>query len=282
MNLSNPKDEIAGEFKDFAGLKDEAAISIKATALSTSSGREAINDCKDHLKIDDRKFDAGDRLIDRIMINPIESKGKINRYNDFLELYQYAKNEAAGSAGYITALRMHLGLNTADKLCILYQPVGLTIDADQSQLPAGTVRYAVKESGRYYFYDPINKKFGKAGDTSCLGRYMELIKIRRTNAITAKYYSYEADVDTQAIIFPFQEIFTLLHDNDLAERNTFSVYSSIAEEKKDGALRIKHSLVMAPTGTGPKIFEGALKGVYANLAHLCPPHCKKVEVKMEI
>lgn len=269
MSTTNPKNAIAIAFPEFADLENEDTISIDLVGVNQALGGIRINDCYTRLLIHDNVFQPADRLIDTIE----NIKNPANKYEVFLELYNIAKSKANGAVRYVTALEMSFGIDNHDRIRLLYRPAGLVKNHDIS---INEREYDANFTRDYYYYDNINHSFQVANNISVIKNYKDCIKIVEPGVGPRKYKLG----DVTSVIFSFQEIFAVLYDNT---GNTISIFNAIENEiQEDGSIVFKHSLLLAPQGlTPPFMLDKNLLGMYADLAHLCPPHCIKFTYVIE-
>jgi hypothetical protein len=249
-----------------ANIANEDPLLIDTMAVDSEAGDLRIRNCYTHLKIDGRTFGDSDRVIDTTK----------NGYTPFLKLYNIALAKAGSPAGdYLTGVKINLGIDNSGKISALYQAVGLNKSKIQDpNLPPKKVQYDVTSDTDYYSYDSGSGTFELKTDLTSLAAYKTKICIVHDNNAGTNCTSFIAGTDVELIIFSFQEIFSLIYDND---SDTISICNAIEQDPSQTQTPVKHSLLLAPDGLGLL----SLKGVYANLAHLCPPNCNQIAPTLE-
>ena len=215
--------------------------------------------------------------------NIVRIKGSaINLGKDILEVHKdslktlYSESIAMSQAtgAYVTAVKIWLGLKADLKMILLFEPICIQKNIENN--------YIVYDSGKIYYYDesePDNKlKFKNAVDAGSLKkRYRDNIEVLHLNETV--FRDFVIDQDTEAVIYPFQIIFTLLSDNIVAN-DCITLRNSIATNHQSGNLQNQHSLLLFTTKDADKDKDlrslANFKDKYANRSHLCPPGCREI------
>jgi hypothetical protein len=182
----------------------------------------------------------------------------------FDQLYEYALS-LKGMNGHITALKIWLGLDSNLKVTPLFQPVC-------ANFKSGTT-YTVSDYNKIYYYDEngspgqMFQEYTSAFDLR--ENYRKNIRIKHAGDTDFKEF-IECD-DTEAIIYPFQTIYTLMYDNPKA--NFVTLKNSIATTKT-GLLKDQNAILLQAIKITKEVTE-SFAGKYANRSHLCPP-CREI------
>jgi hypothetical protein len=184
--------------------------------------------------------------------------------------------------GYLTGLRINLGFD-GSQIVYFFQPVFLCLT---EKVPGGESYYRMKsyEGDKYFVYDDRSETFVSHTDnnmqTLC-SRLYDAFQIRRS-VFSHRFYGFKHDPyfegDTKSVMFTFQEIFRLYHNNFREETadNCYGRYLKIynaAQYYHSGLSfnRLKETLFIKTS----KISNNAQNFLHAaNLAHLCPPSCE--------
>lgn len=272
MPTPNPKNHIAAQIPQLLSLQREDTVDLEITAVDLNTGGTLINSCMANLKFGLLAASKADRLCDLVENNHVPIPGQPeNRYATFLDMFLDALASAGGAVDqYITAVKIYYGMRYG-RVRLLFEPVALkrTSGPDAARM-AG---YDMVFSGRFYIYNKDAKRFEITDDhANLVQNYQSGMKIKRDGV---NYSDFVKDIDVEAVTFTFQEIFALLYEN--GDEATVSFYN--ATQSFAGV--IKHTLLLAPALVTPPGFIKSLRGVYADLAHLCPPHCSSVRLKLE-
>jgi hypothetical protein len=270
MATTNPRDQIKKLSTELSVLGNEDLLNIDLVPVNVTMGTAHIKDCKGYLKKNSLKFEESDALIEATAGN----------YAVFYDLFATATKLANATANYATGLRMYFGLVNGEKgappkMKLLYKPVGLVKKQDTTD---GKREYTVTLGADYYEYK--TGAFVKTTDTSFIDNYknpatgISMIHIKGGNV----YDAFEEGYDVGSVTFSFQEIFALIYDNSQCN---VSIYNSIKMIAQDEIDYVKHCLLLAPPDVYEKMEVGPLTGVFANLAHLCPPHCNRMVYKLD-
>jgi hypothetical protein len=183
----------------------------------------------------------------------------------FEKLYADSVNMSQASGDYITAVKIWLGLEENNKLKLLFQPICIQKNNEND--------YLVCNHETIYFYDQSKTNAEKFQPINTIDaealkkRYRKSMEIFHLNETI--FRNFVKDFDTEAIIYPFQTIFTLIYDN-LSANNSVMLRNSIATNRQSGNLDNRHSILLYTTKAPEKEILD-FKNKYANRSHLCPP-----------
>lgn len=233
--------------------------------VSVSEGSEAILASHEYMELYYAKIHGEE---------PVEI---IEDYTDLVSMFNKAMTLYNKQENYVTGLKMVLGADSSSKKIVLgYRP--LLMQRAAIVFSNGGVNinsYNIVNEGSFFIYKPANdpgERFEAISDFSSYTKEYSLkFRIRRNKSEIAPT-PYIQDVDTDAVIFSFQEIFTMIDDNS-PEKKTL-IFNSIVEDH-DHVATIRNSLILSPNivPTLNKSFVST-KNMYSDLAHLCPPNCK--------
>lgn len=285
MMTENPKNEIADLNPDFlTTLKNERALWLDKHVVEKVKGDDAITACDNYIQINSSPLNG--TLPTKI------KKGA---------LYQLFKDSSAlrSSEADILALKIHYGVTESNTICFCYQPIALNLkdELHDAEAQKHGIFLIIAEGPIYNYSSSVFQKITELELHS--ERYRTGVKIFRYEGIN-DFNSFR-EGDAKSAIFSFQEIFALLHDNDDSEElNIFNCIKRVHKTKNK--FEIKHSLLLASLKFGPldttemflkNLSEGntvelspfiipiEFKGLYANLAHLCPPNCARFLYPLE-
>lgn len=168
--------------------------------------------------------------------------------------------------GYILALQLIYGLDRNNKMKLLYHPLFLQ---KTDTIPGNTSQVEYTPSGKSYYYIYDKTDFARTTDTSYVSDYRTGIRIRHTG--DTAFTAFRSREDVRSITFPFQEI-----DSVIAENNskTITLLNAAVIINTGGKACLKQILFLTPDNirdsTGFIFYKK-----YGNLAHLCPPNCDK-------
>ncbi|MDF3027991.1 MAG: hypothetical protein K0S23_2298 [Fluviicola sp.] len=183
----------------------------------------------------------------------------------FKKLYLDSVAMPQATGNYITAVKIWLGLDVNNKLKPLFQPICIQKNNEND--------YLVHSNERVYHYDNSKtneEKFQPIAITEVEGlkkRYRKGMEIFHLNETV--FRNFIRDLDTEAVIYPFQTIYTLIFDN-LEANDCVTLRNSIATNRQSGNLDNKHSILLYATKAVDKEIRD-FRNKYANRSHLCPP-----------
>ncbi|MDI9338980.1 MAG: hypothetical protein QM534_00310 [Sediminibacterium sp.] len=175
----------------------------------------------------------------------------------------------------IHGIRFLFGLtNRSDSIILICQPVCLKLLKENKD----SIQFeTIKISNTYFEYNSDNDTFIESNNAERLiYNYKKNIRICKKincapyNCIAKDSFNIKKDVNS--LIFSLHEIGALLNDNKITG---FAVWNAAIHSKKADLSPILHTLILSPSEhdfNKTNIF----KGKYANLSHLCPPHCEKL------
>jgi len=185
-------------------------------------------------------------------------------YKDaFATLYQDALSMYENNDHHITAVKIWLGLDQDLKMKPLFQPVYIKKNSEDE--------YNVYDHQNVYDYTGGSFQLCLSAN-ELKKRYRDNIQLMHLGE--TQFQDFRQNIDTEAIIYPFQTIFTLLVDN-LDANDSVTLRNSIAINHTTEELNNKHCLLLYTTKRSDKIIE-SFKDKYANRSHLCPPGCSKI------
>lgn len=203
-----------------------------------------------------------------------------------LKRYADAIPSSCPTASTITGLRISFGL-AADfkRIKLIYEPIKLCLTQSLTANCEGTFVVVTNSVGVLYTY--TNNAFVTLSVTTAIAdtmRYMRNIKIQHTPGGAFEPFRVnpmnELLSDVKSVIFSFQEIEALYNQNDKPHYpDHISFWNSLKDFPVGTIPRRKHSVFMGPEALNLReedkvfVFPGPYTGAYANLAHLCPPHC---------
>ena len=177
----------------------------------------------------------------------------------FEQLYTEALG-LKGTTGHITSLKIWLGLDSNLIMTPLFKPVC-------ANFKSGNI-YTVADNGKFYYYDetaPLGQKFKEYTSTFDLRKnYRDTIRIKHEG--DTEYKKFIENDDTEAVIYPFQTIFTLMYDNPNAD---FVILKNSIATTKSGVLKDQNAILLLAPKSRKDIV--VFTGKYANRSHLCPP-----------
>jgi|GEM_PF-2980722 len=229
--------------------------------------------------------------INKVPVEGINGLEQINNIASLVEFYQKAQKLSVDGVHYVTGVKIIFGVDD-NKMCLLYRPVCMSRTGG---LGKRIGRYKLKEEEEERKQDQQKGQIMtyKYNDTDgftpilpeqatlLIKQYKELIEIKHSTIPGDTHSNFIRNYDVESVIFSFQEIFTLLFEN--LDFQKITIYNCIKQNQADPSfLTIKHSLLLA-TNLAPTILttqslkkEETFLTKYANLAHLCPPHCIKI------
>jgi hypothetical protein len=267
--------------------KDKVTFSNEDTITDMDDFFKTKAGAKNEVDLFTNRFRC-DSLGDTLVIDNTPQRINMSALDSFYRL----ANSQVKCANFLTGIRITLGMQN-NAIVFLYQPVYMH--------DTGTYRqensYYVfdLDPKTYYTYDPAKFLFVKYnGDAAALCKnYYTNIRIIHTQDATLETFNQDFSGrqswknDTKSIIFSFQEIFRLYHDNTNetdGQRYCKNIYiRNGAANYRKGKLnqwRIKHTVLFSIDNGSlnsflslPQITE---VGRFANLAHLCPPSCESL------
>jgi hypothetical protein len=267
MINKNPFAEASVQY-NLPNLLNEDRIYLDRSFKSPINGEQEINLCANFLKI-------GNVIVDGNI--PLEI---VDNVNGLIDLYKEATS-LSKIGGYITGLKMIFGIDVdpidpqKSKVCLLYQPVCMQKNSNIGN--TNKVRlYDIHDGPDIYKYNDTNKTFTPIildEVKKLVTNYTNVIQILHSDLPNDTHSDFIKGFDVESMIFPFQEIFALLYDNKPDE--IIKISNCIKKNEIDPSfLIIKHSILLS-VNTTTESASGTFKGMYANLIHLCPPHCRK-------
>ncbi|WP_300489820.1 hypothetical protein [Flavobacterium sp.] len=244
-----PIEDIIQLFPDLYPLRKEDILNLELAPKTREEGDQEIRDCDTYLQLDSHTV--------AYHLASLSLK-------QLTKLFEFATNLGDDNTERVTGLKVLIGAGTvADSttttLLPLFQP--LYLKRIKSEETIGT--YEVFP-GKYYQF--------KGSETNTVPEedVEKYKKTYRVNVIIQEK-EFRSGVNTEAVIFPFQTIFTLLYDNE--ETKEVLLYNAIRRDL-DLDRNAKHSILLS----SQKMMEASnFKGKYANRSHLCPPDCNTLE-----
>lgn len=242
-------------------LKNEDVLELELTIVGVPTAINEIGECHKYLKIDNDE-------IPNLTIDSI-------KYMAFNKLFDEATALGASSSrSYVTGLKVNLGIKNGE-IFLVFQPVYLSKSTNVDE----PNRYYVHE-GLYYVYEDDTTGFvpAAAEDLASLVSYNDHIRIKHSGE--GDFKEYREQIDSKAVIIPFQVIFSLIYDS---ESNTdVFLFNAVVERMVRGVNQVNHTVLMG-TARDEETITYPLKarvrnytGMYADRSHLCPP-CNYVD-----
>lgn len=254
-----PIDAIIRRFPALASLRNEDLLDLKYVPVDPKRGEEVIRNCHEFLTLGDNDMPPCIAEISR---------------GAFEELYLKACGMWSRKAGYIIALKIYFGVEEKNpgSLSPIFQP--LYLKRNYAAMTYG--QYNVAEQGGYFAW--TEDRFVTLGQKEFRNRtnkYRELIEIKRP-CMPGLSPHFIPGEDVEAVIFPFQTIFTLIVDNNAPSVFLYNAYRKMSCENNNC---IRHSILLFYKNL--ENYELAnyddLVKKYANRSHLCPPDCSLLE-----
>lgn len=247
---------------DLKKLRDEDLMNLKMVPVDLAPGENDVLQSANHFKIN------GSPIVPEIAEIHIE---------EFIDLFTDAIKMKSPGARYVTGIHVHYACKN-NKFLPLYQPICM-----EWQRYDGTGQndvYKILGKGDKHFYNPlaVGKKFEIVSTTdadSWIADYQSpLVTIKHNDLPGTGFTSFIKDHDVEGLIFPFQTIFAIIHDN---ASESVKLSNAIEEVRYDGNLSIKHRILLFSESFPVK----PLTNKYANRSHLCPP-CNAIEVGYDL
>lgn len=240
-------------------LVAEDQLDLQMSPVTQDVAISEINNCNEFLTLNNRNIN---HLVTEIP----------NLAIDFL--YKKSMEMVPRSGNYVTSLRLHFAVEQ-DAITLLFEPVIATRPSNVLSEPT----YSVVKGENYYAYDPSTKSFVEAGkvddpQNALISAYKANIGIKHRGEST--FNPFKPNLDTEAVIFPFQTLYTLMRDNR-AESVFF--YNSIRKEDIGTSYGVKHCLLLsAKSLPAEDLLQSYIyEGTFANRSHLCPPSCNVIQ-----
>lgn len=258
----NQIEEIVANNNALDLMLSENKIDLTRTSVSTPDGEIRVDRCNRVL----RMVGNPNPVPAFVVPENIGLSGVRTAESEFTRIFTTLMNEYEEEENYITALRVHYGLDTASQdIVLFYEPV-LLIQDKKIDLYNKLYSYKEKvlENTSFYY---VNNAGQFVATTSA---NVDVYKLAYKN-ILIKHFSDTATVptpfiqgvDTESALFSFQEIFNLISPDPTMTPISFQ--NAILPYPHDPYIEERHAIfISTPTGK------------YVNLAHLCPPNCKIV------
>ena len=239
------------QFPTLNQLEKEDLLDLQMIPLEKPEGDLAVNNAQSYLKINNQPID--------MVVNNLPIVELVELFN---EVNRLRKNPLVR---YLTGIQIYFG-SQDNKLFLIYQPVYMEwVDYDGAG--QNDLYKVIGRCGMYSFNTENNQFVLDTTNQSeiWISNYKQLIRIKHndiTGTVHEKFIPYH---DTESLIFPFQTIFTLLHDND---GEIVEIRNSIAKVNYDVTNKVKHRVLLY---VEPSVGVEAFDQKYANRSHLCPP-----------
>lgn len=182
----------------------------------------------------------------------------------FKAMYEKAVAFRTLGENHITALKIYLGLQDFS-IVPIFQAV-YTKETSEGE-------YSVIGESDRYLYDTSTEVFVPYDELSGFeAAYQSNINIKHQQS--SSFGTFIRGTDSEAVIYPFQTIYTLMYDNRNDGDEYILLTNALSIDKTTGKLLIKHSLLLLATATEHGLLD--LKDKYANRSHLCPPGCGSI------
>ena len=241
-----PIAEIIAKNPQLNNLESEDILDLAAIPTPRDTGNFEILNCNNFLELNDQyvEFLAAQATCDA-----------------FDKLFFEASKMWNGTDNYITGLKIYFGMTQTGSNIItpIFQPLHM-----RKFSPNGS--YSIVGEGSLYALD--NGEFLAITPeefTTRTDMYKDEIRIKR-NGPSLPYF--KPGVDVEAVIFPFQTIFTLIHDNPGLSGVFF--YNAIRKStiKQENIAQHCMLLFYSEMYVWTDMYDK-----YANRSHLCPPDC---------
>jgi hypothetical protein len=267
MKNQEQTNKYAFGLKLFPSITDEDNIDIRRCAVPKERATEEIIDVNKYLKLYDSEVHGF------LPVETVIGPSKFNKlYAEAIKLYRNEPN-------YITALKVKIVADT-DSIKLIYRPI-LLLRSSIIDTTSKIVEYQISREGEDFIYDISSKDFIPIPNTygTYAANYKTHMRIMRNPE--EEYTPYISGIETEFVIFSFQEILEMISDNPAARR--LFIFNCIKQYSNDPIASIKNSLMLSPdiNLTGEK-FIGPFPKMYGNLAHLCPPNCNMLRYKLDV
>ncbi|MNU74590.1 hypothetical protein D3C71_640960 [compost metagenome] len=252
--------KIVGKNSALAALMNEDVLDVQLTVVGVPTAIQEISNCHTHLSID--KEEIKNLVVDSI------------RYKTLDHMFKEATLlRGTSTQPYVTGLKVSLGIK-AGKMFLVFQPVYLSKSTDVINEPN---RYYVHEGLHYRYKDDLDGFVpARAEDLTTLVCYHDTIQIKHLGETDFK--AFNDQIDSKAVIIPFQVIFSLVYDNP--NNTDVFLFNAVVKRVISGISQINHTVLIGADndeGIMVKGINGGLfTGKYANRSHLCPP-CSYVD-----
>ncbi len=268
-------------------------INVLPCAIDTTAAKKEFADCDSYVAINGK--------LKLVRVVDIISTAELDRLRDTADSLAFAAND---TSDYIPCLEIALALNsTYKKMELLYKPVFAIKNRDSTDLVHGGKWrfYDVVDNPYYYKFDSINGTLVKTYDSAGIKRYQDTMMFYNFNDKKFEKFnqSLNSTGDVRSLIFPFEEIDSLLSANGPTKSVKF-VNTALTKQFSAMDSCIKHSILLSPDDLMPAceftvdfskssriklkktsfVLGGGISREYANLAHLCPPNCKRLVYKL--
>lgn len=278
MPTTNPKDKIANHNTALVSLLDEDTINLDLHTVEVLIAEEQVEKCEDHIFLDSQPLDG------TTVIYPIKRMA-------FVDLFNEAKSLPV-LGNFVTGLKIYLGYDGRAGIksqVLIYTPLRFH-DGER----VGTTNifvYRQTSEGGSYIYNEGTGKFNSINNTTkntLISGYKANLELLRTDEEGDIPTAFIEGLDVESVTFSFQEIFAIMYDNRLVgnvnqdifsglENKPLRVFNCIKLNEDSGNLQ--HSLLFASESVDEKLVS--FRGKFANLAHLCPPHCSSIKYSLD-
>lgn len=277
----NPKNETAKKYPVLKELLKEDAINIELNIVESGLGPPEIQKCIDHLQVENVALSQNELLIHNI------------KFDAFTDLFLKAR-KIIGGKNDIAALKISFGIDDSNKICLFFQPIGLVFQQKFfNNKYEQHAQYKIVE-GQLYRYDKDLDSFGTPVEDikNEMGKYSQKIRIKHADSERScsvfRNYNEDNEIygDVTSLIFSFQEIFAVFHDNNYkAYVQIYNCIRLIPQADPATALNKHGLLLFASNDKSPHdfnlTFESTYQDQYADLSHLCPPSCDTLIYQLE-
>jgi hypothetical protein len=241
------KDRVIAISKKRASLvtiANEKILDLKLMPKDIIAATNIVGDFKDIVKIN------GKNVNEFICTIP---------FVDFDLLFNEATGSNPSMGQYITVLYIYFGVvpnDSSEKQSIfpIFQTARLTI-AETS----GTIcKFNISKNRTQYSYDLASRQF-RSYSGSYTANYV--------GGFTKSDQTHVEGIDSEAILIPFQEIYSLEIENN---STAVELYNAIQDDLYIDRVP-KHSIIFSPFALAP--LEPGFKNKIANRVNLCPVYC---------
>lgn len=248
------------------GIISEDILNLALVPVNPGDGNKEIMDCLEYLRLNGQYMEF---LVQTVPLRAME------------ELYIEAGKIPHTVHGHVTGLKIYFGIKAdsvtggpMQQIFPIYQP--LYMQREQSDVLGSTIYHALEDK-YYVFESDVIRQITHAEADEYREHYRQQVTIKHYGE--NDFSDFRRDHDVEGVIFPFQTIFTLMHDNEVPE---VYLYNAI-RRKNNGQDGIWHCVLLLPEemelffGNG-----GILDGMYANRSRLCPPDCYIIRYNVQL
>jgi hypothetical protein len=262
------------ELPEIKCLEDEKIITHNHLIKDQKTGNTEMHNFLNHFSIEENHI-----------LNTLSDSIPLNLFIPLLKSASSIKPEGIAKGTYVTFLIIHYGIelniNNDKQLKLIYQPAIAIQDDPANDAKGFTIKsdptcFRVFEKGKL---NPISK--GSAENLK--NNYKQFIAIIHSEE-TASTPFINTDIDpknndSESALFPFQELFTLMFENNQHYDNPVKIYHAM-NIRQEYNMKLKHGIILSPDYFHQLKFAGSrYLFKYANRAYLCPPDCSPITIE---